>query len=429
MEKPLQYSLNIQFYTAGVKTEGDGVALLDDRNLILAINGSHTKSIPYVEILGIHDEDYVVDLYCASGESIKLTQLGYEYENFLLNLFKRRGELLLRYMLMDEKKIAYDIDTHFLYVDEDGDQQKGDCEFRVYESAILVLPQKGEPIRVPLCYIENHSIADYVVTIASDSGERLVLSMIGEKTDYLMKSLVRALSEMVGRVKRLLIEAAPNIDQGKISEAAALLGDGRAASKQQIEAISPELWSLLEKRLKETGLGEEYTYLTRLSKQEVWVGLKRGLMGERTGEYTWFMTPIYDPDPTRPGNAIALEAASDESAGRATYFFRMMSRPVYNVGINLDDLIMEAEKFVLKANRCMIEINFRREPIYLPVERLATPEYERYLYAANKLSSLKLLRERYIGRVAHVNQEQWMKDTGDLLKFNVESREDSDRWR
>lgn len=412
-----------------MKTRGDGVALLDDRNLILAINRSHTKSIPYFEILGIQDEDYVVDLQCSSGESVRLTQLGYEYENFLLNLFKRRGELLLRYMLMDEKKIAYNIDAHFIYINEDGERQEGDCEFRVYESAIIILPQKGEPIRLPLCYITNHSIADYVVTITSDSGERLILSMIGEKTDYLMESLVRALSEMVGRAQRLLMEVAPNIDQRKISDAAALLGDGRAASKQQIEAISPILWGSLEKRLKETGLGEEYAYLTSLSKQEVWVGLKRGLMGERTGDYMWFMTPIYDSDPTRPGNVIVLEAASGEGAGRATYFFRMMSRQVYNEGINLDDLRMEAEKFILKANRCMIEINFRREPIYQPVERLATPEYERYRYAVNKLSSLKLLRERYIGRVAHINPEQWMKDTEDLLKFNVESQEDSDIWR
>jgi len=234
---------------------------------------------------------------------------------------------------------------------------------------------------------------------------------------------------MVGRAQRIFTDVTPEVDINKIREAAALLGDGKAASKRQIENISPKLWAQIEKRLEDSGLGEEYRYLSSLSRHEVWVGVKRGLMGEKTGDYAWFMTPIYDPDPTRMGNAVVLEAASGEDVGRATYFFRVMSRPVYNVGVDLVALRKEVVDFTDKVNRCMIDINFRREPIILPRERLTSPEYEGYMYAVNKLQSLRLLRERYIGRVAHKSPEQWMKDTEALLKFNVESRVDSVKWR
>ena len=428
MEKLLQYPTYIELYTTEkeVDARGEGVVGLDGRSLTLQV-GETIKIAPYFQILGIHDEDYAVNLYLHGGEAVKLSQLGYDYESFLLNLYKRRSELLLRYMLMNEKRVAHGIEAHFQYIDEDGDRREGECEVRVYESALVVLPHKGEPIRLPLCYIGEHEIADYVFTVSTGSGETLKLGMMGERTDYLVRSLNSALDDMLKRAQMIFEDS--DVDPRKTMEAATLLGDGKASSRRQIEAVSPELWSLLEKRLEEAGLGDEYTYLSRISKGEVWVGVKRGLMGDMTGEYVWFMVPIYDSDPKRMGNALVLEAASGEDAGRATYFFRLMSRPNYSGGLDPEALRVEAMAFTEKANRCMVDVNFRREPIIMPMERLTDPEYEHYLYAANKLPSLKLLRERYIGRVVHRSGQQWRRDAEELLLFNVESKEDSDKWR
>ena len=57
----------------------------------------------YTDIIGISDYDYKVDLFLTSKEKLNLWGLGYQYEDFLFQLFKLRNELMLKYLLMEEK--------------------------------------------------------------------------------------------------------------------------------------------------------------------------------------------------------------------------------------------------------------------------------------------------------------------------------------
>ena len=204
MEKPIEYSSYIEYisFENNRLAYGEGVLLLDHRSLNLVLD-EEKKAIPYFLITGIHDEDYIVNLYLENGEKIKLSQLGYEYENFLLNLYKLRGELLLQYMLMNEEKFAHSINANFVYTGEDSIRSTGECEIRVYKSSLVVLPYKGEPIRLPLCYIKTHDISDYVLNISTYTGEIITLSMMGEKTDYCVRSLTKALDDMIIRAEKI----------------------------------------------------------------------------------------------------------------------------------------------------------------------------------------------------------------------------------
>jgi hypothetical protein len=178
----------------------------------------------------------------------------------------------------------------------------------------------------------------------------------------------------------------------------------------------------LEDRITALGLGDEYKHLTGISNQgDTWIGVKRGLMGERTGEYLWFMVPIYSEDPDKPGNALAIEATSEAGTGKATYLFRILDQGEYRKPPQMDTLRSEIGKFIDVTNRCMIEINFRREPIYLTNDKLTEPEHEQHLYAANNQKPLKHLRSHYLGRVMHVSPEQWKRDVEEILRINVES--------
>ena len=77
----------------------------------------------------------------------------------------------------------------------------------------------------------------------------------------------------------------------------------------------------------------------------------------------------------------------------------------------------------------MLAINFRREPIYLPDERLEEPQYQKYKFAIAKIPALSGLRQLFIGRVIHRTPEQWKNDTMDLLKFNISTQDDTAKWR
>jgi hypothetical protein len=76
----------------------------------------------------------------------------------------------------------------------------------------------------------------------------------------------------------------------------------------------------------------------------------------------------------------------------------------------------------------MIEINFRREPVYLPEERFDEPQYSKYKLAVEKIPSLRTLRTLFIGRVIHSSSEQWKEDVLNLLRYNVVTQDDHARW-
>lgn len=80
-------------------------------------------------------------------------------------------------------------------------------------------------------------------------------------------------------------------------------------------------------------------------------------------------------------------------------------------------------------NRCMIDINFRREVIYLTDGQLENPRYVQYRFAKDRITSLMILRNEFIGRVVHSSFDQWKSDVTSLLVFNAKSEDDSAKWK
>ena len=231
-----------------------------------------------------------------------------------------------------------------------------------------------------------------------------------------------------------------------------LLKDGKAARRSDIESVSPEVWRAFEKKLEQTPIWNGYQYLKSIGREEkIAIGIKRGLMGDLTGNYLWVLIPIDNKNPEF-GNAIALETtrilssnrkdseATDgippdadtaiATGGNATYFFRILSRKDYaGIGGNKNELDGKVDSMISRMNELMLDINFRREPIFLSDEALQKePKYARYKFAAGKIPSLKDLRQRFIGRVIHSSSEQWKSNVLALLSFNQSTIDDNARW-
>jgi hypothetical protein len=86
------------------------------------------------------------------------------------------------------------------------------------------------------------------------------------------------------------------------------------------------------------------------------------------------------------------------------------------------------DKMIANLNDCMLSINFRREPIFTSDSDLELPKNVKYWHSVQKLSSLRELRGRFVGRAIHVNQEQWQKSVRDMLSFNLSSKDDAAKW-
>ena len=415
----------------------------------------------YADITGISDYEYKVDLLFTSKEKLNLWGLGYQYEDFLFQLFKLRNELLLKYLLMQESLLQAGFEAQFTWLDSDNQiNQTGNCEIRLYDTALVVLPQKGNPLRLPYCYISQMNKQDYKLALTSEFGEKIEFSMLGEKFDPLAKVLSDAFNKMMLNAQETLKEIIPEADPFTVRKLAALMKDGRAAKMKDINQLSPDFWRRLTKRIKETDINPEYDFLfSHAAKDQVCVGIKRGLMGDLTGSYNWLLFPLYNADSNRLDNAVALEAfvtqkdkqdnwgpqvetKSQESENEseqnsdeyqtaasvgATYFFRIMGRKEYAQAKD-EDLARELENFTKNVNRAMIDINFRREPIFLSEDQLDSTKYVQYRFAIASIPSLRLLRSLFIGRVIHSSPEQWVSDVTSLLAFNTKKLDDTAKW-
>ncbi len=428
MECSLSYSLSDQ--SGQVRASGQARARVDEESLAILPEAGETLFFSLRDILEISEADYKIHLTLSSQEGLTLFNVGYQYQDLLRNISQLRNEMLLKDMLMNEKLRKSGVQAEFVYFDETGkEKQRGKCEPRLYETGIVLMPEKGELTRIPYSDISELRSEDYTFTITSESGEKVILSKMASQFDPFRKVISDSMNQLALRVQSWLKELLPEANPSVIREAARFMKEGKAARRSDIESLSTELWKRLEMQLEVAGLNEEYGYLKSLSQQDkICIGFKRGLLGDLTGDYIWFLIPIYSTNSQEPGNAVAMEAASEDGGGKATYFFRIVSRKDYPAIKSIQDMHKEVDNFIKGINRCMLTTNFRREPIYLSDEKLADPQYTRYRFAIQKLPALQTLRRLFIGRVIHSSLEQWKQDVAELLKFNVTTLDDSARW-
>ena len=428
IECPVAYSL--QHEDGGLQAEGQAKARLDSSGLTLSPESGEELMVTYRNILDFFAGDYRISLTLTSQNKIILSELGYQYEAFLRILSQLRNEMLLKDMLMEESLKSSWKDAGFSCRDRAGVELRGSCELRLYDTGLVVMPEFGELIRIPYSDIRDVKAGDYVLTLTTEDSEVLTFSQLGRNFDPFRAALSDAMNELAIKAQAILNEALPELDSLLLRKASQLMKEGRAAMKRDLDQISPEIWRRLEKRLSAFDLGEEYAFLKSLAQEDkLCIGIKRGLMGDLTGEYVWFLIPICSQDTAKPGNAVAMEAASEGGEGKATYFFRIMPRQDYRSSKDISRVLQEVDRSIRTINRCMIEINFRREPIYLSDERLQEAAYVKYIFAVRKLQSLRFLRDRFIGRVVHASPEQWKQDVLDLLKFNTEADYDNQKWK
>lgn len=405
------------------------------------------------EIEALEAADFKLTLTMFSKEKLVLFNLGHCFEDFQRVLVDLRNEVIIKDLLMNETLIKPDVNTDFMYTDEKGNEkQKGPARVRLYETGMVIIPQIGEFLRVSYSDINNVSEGDYTVKVGTERGDEFLFQRMGSEYDSFAKQFSMIYVELQEKAISSLKALYPPIDSVSLRKAAAVMREGKAAKRAEIEAVNPKLWMELEKRITSAGLNEPFAFLKELGVPEkTAIGFKRGLMSDLTGEYIWFLIPIYGAPAKGYGNSIVMEAAEipgrpketekekaegtdetkgkveKETTGKATYFFRMVGRREYP-GLTNGQLDNNIDELIKVINRCMLDINFRREPIYLPEDRFDETDYVKYRIALRKIPSLKLLRGLFIGRVIHASPQQWKNDVLELLKFNVSTQDDSAKW-
>jgi hypothetical protein len=402
---------------------GEGTFSLDSEKLTILPASGEPLLIPYRDIVQVSRANYKIEIGLVSREWLTISSLGFKYEDFFRDLSGFNNELILKDMLISESLLKSGIEADIRYIDSQKTAQEfGTCELRIYETSLVIINEEGNFVRIQYCDLAAFKIENYRLFIEMENKDLFELSKMGREFDNCSKALNDAINQLSNKTQNMLKDLFPKYDSSVIRKMSRLMRDGKAASKTDIDSISPNLWIDMEKNLEALGIQQEYQYLKSLSQPErMCIGIKRGLMGDLTGHYFWFLVPIFNTDSAQPGNAIAMEAVSAEDTGKATYFFRITEPTKYRNMKTIEEMQKETDAALKRINSDLITINFRREPVYLTEEQIYSPAYANYQRAIAKIPALNELRRLFIGRVIHHSPEKWKEDVNKLLESNVKS--------
>jgi len=402
-------------------SQGASDLLLDAEKLTVLPTSGEPLAIPYRDIIQLSKAGYKINVDLVSKEKLIIFNIGFKYEDFFRNFSDLNNEVILKDLLMNETIHKSGVAADLGYIDADKSEKAlGQCELRIYETGVVIISGDGNFIRIPYNDLARIYVDHYKLILDTDYDDSYVFSKMGKELDICFKMLNDLIKALSVKTKLSLQELLPIYDSSVIRKIAKLMKDGRAARHMDIDAISPGIWTELEKKLDTLGVKEEYEYLASLGQPErICIGIKRGLMGDLTGDYIWFLVPIFNVDTAQPGNAIAMEATAVEGSGKATYFFKITDQSIYKNLTNLEELQAMVDKSLKQMNRDLIMVNFRREPIYLTDEQLDSKTYVAYRRAVSKIPALQKLRRAFIGRVIHNSPEQWKEAVNQLLTFRV----------
>ena len=316
-EKLFSVKALFQYFSSDLDkiAEGQAAVAINNEEIIISQQFKEPYIIKLIDILDINPADYKVFILLSPSGKLIISELGYEFENFLRILKDARNEIMAKYLLMEEKVIRKNIKAEFSYFEVQGSPaESGNCNITIYETGLSLLPDSGKILRMAYCEIIDITEGDYRITVTSESGQKLELSKMGYEFDSFKKILSDTINALDLFAQNLVMELDPALDTVATMKIARLLRDGKAAMKKDIEKYSTQVWKSLEKKIEKAGIAPEYNYLKSISHEnQIAIGLKQGLMGSKTSDYIWFLMPIYGSDPKKQGNAIAMETVPVEN--------------------------------------------------------------------------------------------------------------------
>jgi len=415
--------------SGNVTSTGGATIELRAEDIILAPSSGGPINISLRDIESIQESEYRILMRLRSEMTLTLSGAGFKHDDLVRFLFRASNELEMKDLLMGERLVKQGIPADAELLSPSKSESLGRCEVRLYETAILVMPERRGLVRLRLRDMVSAEISDFVLSVTMESGEVLRLIKLGRELDPLRIGIVDTAKDILSSAQAMVRDAYPQGDMVGVLRVAEMLKDGKTAKLDELERSCPGIWGSLEMALAGRGLGEEYAFLKSRSRQDlIRIGMKRPLHAEEAKDYMFFLAPIFSSDRKQGGNAIAFEASSEEGEGRATYFFRAWGREEYR-RVGEEGMSSHADAVCQRIAIGLEAINFRREPVYLSEEALHAPEKSSYRYAIQRIPQLRLLRERFIGRVVHTSPEQWRQDIDSLLEFNTAAIGDSAVWR
>jgi hypothetical protein len=401
-------------------TSGKGIIQVKVECLVIQGDSASPRFFSYRDFTHVQQGDYEVLLPLESGGSLIISKLGLKFEDVVREISLHRHELLLTDLLADESLPLYQYNGQMVLNSPEGSLlYQGPGNIRLFPKSIAFFPLYGAlPLSILLGSITEVKSHDYEINITSTRGYQCLITRLGTQYEPLCQHLSELIKAHLLSIQTMLKEIYPGLQAIENFALAQLFKEGGSVTQAQIIKESVSFWETLEKLFNNSG--PEFNILSQMAPPErLSIGIQRGIWGDAERIYTWGLFPVYSLNSERPGNSIILEALTGDEENKATYVFKIMETSEYARMADIKQLEVKVEATRRLINEALLDIRFRREPIYLTEANLVREDGRDYRYSVKRIPNLATLRPLFTGRVIHSTPEQWEADLNKLLLKNV----------
>lgn len=387
--------------------------------------------------------DWEIRLPLYTGRTIVLRQFGKSYETLVHDLADAYRNRSVQCMLLEDMSEIARFTANF---EVSGSQAaSGQAEIRLYKSNLAVLPNTSSGFQWRLADVDDVRLDSSTYEIALQAGtERLKFTRLAKRTEEFSSKLREAMNAIATQTAQALHGMFPFLDPDQLQRCASLLREGRSAHLEKLSAIHKLIPATLAKNAVDQDLKPYYDKLAALSREDTgYAGFK--LIRPESGEERvitaqtepgddhseapdadaaapdtlyWFFFPLLRPGTSALANVVAWEASS--RSGRATYFFRLVDPAKTALLADTKQAAQTVDASIRRLNTVLAMLNFRRRPIYLSDDELASnPQFHRYAIAARRLPEVREVRASFLGRALHSSPEAWQAQVDEILKKNA----------
>jgi hypothetical protein len=453
--------------TGEVLDEGDATAELAGGALVVSPAHGQVLRIAPADIAHVGEpQPYAVRLVLAEGAVVDLLGLGAMRTRLLAELDDARADGVPGALLVDGVGRPESFTGAVGGVTAD---ERRDAELRLYDDALVVVPAYGDADKVPYPFVRGirTDASGYLLTVDVAGRAPLVVGRLGRRTGEFADLLDARCRAAAGRTAAFLGALLPGLGPVALRTVADLLRDGLAAAHSELDRVDPTAWPALVAAATRPDRVACLRTLEQLG--PLWIGFKQTVSVERAaqgvrpwhdsaitpdlgahgvhsagggwygswfGGYGGFWSGGYggfwsgNQHPRMPradvarGRLVAahtdLEALTGPDAlaatadGGAAPTIRAFALCLTGTGGLVYEVLNEPghDTYVYCAtdagavaalNRALDLVGFRPEAV---VD--ADTAGSAYRAAALRLPALRLLRDAYVGRVAHT--DDWARD-------------------
>ncbi|MGI5242648.1 hypothetical protein [Dactylosporangium sp. CA-139066] len=255
--------------------EGDGTAEMAGGALVVTPQHGAVLRVAPADVVEIGEpEPYTVRLALSDGARLELSGLGRMRTQLLAELGDARVADTEKVLLLDGVGTPETFPGAF-----DG----APADLRLYDDALVIVPDGGLAEKLPYAFIRGVTTDQSGYTILLDVPGRppVTLGRLARRTGEFLELLRARTGAAAGRTAHFLAALLPGLGPVALRSVAALLRDGRAAARTDLEAVEPSVFPALLDAACAPERAEGARRL--LTSGTAWLGFKQTVSVQREG--------------------------------------------------------------------------------------------------------------------------------------------------